>query len=101
MREQLAELAIGVEIETLLSYEGACVYGAHTHQAITKGIPAPKFAQVCMGDPRADRPIQSGPWAPMAGEIDRLYRRSFGNHAGGTSQLKRMVMATRILGLAR
>jgi hypothetical protein len=45
--------------------------------------------------------IQSGPWAPLAGEIDHLYRRSFGNHAGGTSQLKRMVVATRALGLPR
>jgi hypothetical protein len=45
--------------------------------------------------------IQSGPWAPLAGEIDRTYRRSFGNHAGGTSQLKRMVVATRVLGLPR
>ncbi len=100
VREQLAELAIGVEIETLLSYEGACAYGAHTHQAITKEF-QPKFAQVCMEILGPIAQIQSGPWAPMAGEIDRLYRRSFGNHAGGTSQLKRMVMATRILGLAR
>jgi hypothetical protein len=45
--------------------------------------------------------IQSGRWAPLAGEFDRLYRRSFGNHAGGTSQLKRMVVATRVLGLPR
>ena len=35
------------------------------------------------------------------GEIDRIYRRSFGNHAGGTSQVKRMVVATRGLGLPR
>jgi len=33
--------------------------------------------------------------------IDRIYRRSFGNHAGGTSQVKRMVVATRVLGLPR
>ena len=39
--------------------------------------------------------IQTGEWAPLAGEIDRLYRRSFANHAGGTSQVKRMVVATR------
>ena len=30
-----------------------------------------------------------------------LDRRSFGNHAGGTSQVKRMVVATRVLGLPR
>ena len=45
--------------------------------------------------------VQSGEWAPLAGEIDRIYRRSFGNHAGGTSQVKRMVVATRDLGLPR
>jgi hypothetical protein len=45
--------------------------------------------------------VQSGRWAPLAGEIDRIYRRSFGNHAGGTSQVKRMVLATRVLGLPR
>jgi len=36
-------------------------------------------------------------WLPN----DRIYRRSFGNHAGGTSQVKRMVVATRVLGLPR
>jgi alkylation response protein AidB-like acyl-CoA dehydrogenase len=84
----------------MLSEEGPCGYGFHLHQAITKEF-QPRFAQTCMEILGVLGQIQSGPWAPLAGEIDHLYRRSFGNHAGGTSQLKRMVVATRALGLPR
>jgi hypothetical protein len=89
-----------VEIEKVLRYEGTCAYSSHLHQAITKEF-QPEFAQTCMEILGAVGQIQSGEWAPLAGEIDRVYRRSFGNHAGGTSQVKRMVVATRDLGLAR
>jgi alkylation response protein AidB-like acyl-CoA dehydrogenase len=99
-RLQLTDLAIGVEIEKMLQYEGACGYGGPLHQAITKEF-QPEFAQRCMEILGPCGQIQSGEWAPLAGEIDRLYRRSFGNHAGGTSQLKRMTVATRTLGLPR
>ena len=97
---QLADLAIGVEINKLLDSEGPCDYGVHLHQGIAKEF-QPKFAQIAMEILGPLCQIQSGPWAPVAGEIDRAYRRSFGNHAGGTSQLKRMVVATRALGLPR
>jgi alkylation response protein AidB-like acyl-CoA dehydrogenase len=97
-RLQLADLAIGVEIEKMLQYDGQ--YGSHLHQAISKEF-QPEFAQRCMEILGPCGQIQSGEWAPLAGEIDRLYRRSFGNHAGGTSQVKRMVVATRVLGLPR
>ncbi len=100
VRMQLTDLAMEVEIQTMLGYEGGCPYGFHLHQAITKEF-QPRFAQTCMEILGPLGLIQSGPWAPLAGEIDRIYRRSFGNHAGGTSQLKRMVVATRILGLPR
>jgi len=100
VRLQLAELAIGVEAEKMLRYEGMCEYGGHLHQAITKEF-QPQFAQRCMEILGPLGLIQTGEWAPLAGEIDRLYRRSFGNHAGGTSQVKRMVVATRALGLPR
>jgi len=33
--------------------------------------------------------------------LAELYVRSYGNHAGGTPQTKRMVLATRGLGLPR
>jgi 3-oxocholest-4-en-26-oyl-CoA dehydrogenase alpha subunit len=100
VRSQLTDLAIGVEIEKMLELEGGCEYGFHLHQAIVKEF-QPEFAQVCMEILGPLGLIQTGNWAPLAGEIDRLYRRSFGNHAGGTSQLKRMVVATRVLGLPR
>src|SRR6516165_3609907 len=101
IRMQLADLAIGVEVEKMLRYEGfGCRYGSHMHQAITKEF-QPEFAQTCMDILGPLAQIQSGEWAPLAGEIDRIYRRSFGNHAGGTSQVKRMVVATRTLGLPR
>jgi alkylation response protein AidB-like acyl-CoA dehydrogenase len=100
VRMQLAELTVGVEIEKLLWYEGACDYGFHLHQAIVKEY-QPEFAQTCMEILGPLAQVQTGDWAPLAGEIDRIYRRSFGNHAGGTSQVKRMVVATRALGLPR
>ena len=100
VRMQLSDLAISVEIEKVLRYEGTCAYSSHLHQAITKEF-QPEFAQTCMEILGAAGQIQSGEWAPLVGEIDRVYRRSFGNHAGGTSQVKRMVVATRDLGLAR
>jgi alkylation response protein AidB-like acyl-CoA dehydrogenase len=100
IRMQLTDLAIGVEIEKMLQYEGQCGFGGHLHQAISKEF-QPEFAQKCMEILGPLGQIQSGEWAPLAGEIDRIYRRSFGNHAGGTSQVKRMVVATRALGLPR
>ena len=44
---QLADLAIGVEIEKMMQYEGGCAHGFHLHQAITKEY-QPEFAQTCM-----------------------------------------------------
>ena len=100
VRLQLAELAIGVEIDKVLGLEERCGYGPHLHQAVGKEF-QPRFAQVAMEILGPLGQVQAGPLAPLGGEIDRLYRRSFGNHAGGTSQLKRMVVATRALGLPR
>jgi alkylation response protein AidB-like acyl-CoA dehydrogenase len=100
VRMQLTDLAVGVESEKLLWLEGGCTYGMHLTAAIVKEF-QPEFAQTCMDILGPLGQIQTGEWAPLAGEIDRIYRRSFGNHAGGTSQVKRMVVATRVLGLPR
>jgi alkylation response protein AidB-like acyl-CoA dehydrogenase len=100
VRKQLADLAIGVEVEKMLRLEGGREYGQHLPQAIIKEF-QPVFAQTCMEILGPLGQVQAGEWAPLAGEIDRIYRRSFGNHAGGTSQVKRMVVATRVLGLPR
>jgi alkylation response protein AidB-like acyl-CoA dehydrogenase len=100
VRRQLAELEIGVEAEKLLWLDLGRTYGMHLTAAIVKEF-QPEFAQTCMEIVGPLAQVQSGEWAPLAGEIDRIYRRSFGNHAGGTSQVKRMVVATRVLGLPR
>jgi alkylation response protein AidB-like acyl-CoA dehydrogenase len=100
VRLQLTDLAMHIEVEKMLQFEGGCEYGPHMHQAITKEF-QPEFGQIAMEILGPLAMIQTGEWAPLAGEIDRLYRRSFGNHAGGTSQVKRMVVATRALGLPR
>ena len=100
VRKQLVDLTIGAEAGTVLNHEGGCGYGPHLHQAIMKEW-QPEFAQICMEILGPLGLIQGGPWAPLAGEVEHIYRESFGNHAGGTSQLKRMVVATRALGLPR
>jgi 3-oxocholest-4-en-26-oyl-CoA dehydrogenase alpha subunit len=100
VRMQLAELEIGVEAEKLLWLDLGRTYGMHLTSAIVKEF-QPEFGQTCMDILGPLAQVQTGEWAPLAGEIDRIYRRSFGNHAGGTSQVKRMVVATRVLGLPR
>jgi alkylation response protein AidB-like acyl-CoA dehydrogenase len=100
VRMQLAELAIGAEVEKMMGWEGGCEYGASTHQVIVKEF-VPKFAQTCMDIVGPLAQIQSGPWAPLADKIEWMYRRSFVVHGGGTPQVRRMVVATRTLGLPR
>ena len=97
---RIAELEIGVEAEKLLWLDMGRTYGMHLTSAIVKEF-QPEFGQTCMEILGPLAQIQTGEWAPLAGEVDRIYRRSFGNHAGGTSQVKRMVVATRVLGLPR
>ena len=108
VRRQLTELAVGIEIQRALEYEGLwrfmarqpSKYGAFLPAAVNKEY-APVFVQQCMELLGPVGQIQSGRWAPLAGAVDRMYRQAYGNHAGGTSQLKRMVIATRSLGLPR
>ena len=66
VRKQLAELAIGVEIEKLLWYEGQCDYGFHLHSAIMKEF-QPEFAQTCMEilGPLGQIQRASGPRSPV------------------------------------
>ncbi|OAI42342.1 hypothetical protein AYO38_11490 [bacterium SCGC AG-212-C10] len=108
VRMQLSELMIGVESMKLLEYDSfwrsqsgnPSAYGHYLSQAYYKEF-WPRFAQTCMEILGPAAQITSGPWAPLAGEVEQFYRTSFGNHAGGTSQTKRMVIATRALGLPR
>jgi alkylation response protein AidB-like acyl-CoA dehydrogenase len=100
VRLQLAQMAVGIEVERVCQYEGGRTYGPHLNSALTKEF-QPVFAQTCMeilGEPGQ---VVSGDWAPLAGEVDKNYRQSYANHGGGTPQIKRMVVATRVLGLPR
>ncbi|HET6812278.1 MAG TPA: acyl-CoA dehydrogenase family protein [Acidimicrobiales bacterium] len=109
IRPQLAELALMVETERLLSYESL---GNHENKrppvfAGALGVVVMKegqsrFAQLCnqiMGP--LGQLGQGSRWAPMGGDPEAWYRQSYANHAGGAPQVKRMVLATRGLGLPR
>ena len=112
VRLQLAELEMGLEIFRMHSREnfsnvttgkmraGSPVFVSHLHQAWYKEF-WPRMAQAAMEIIGPMSQIGSGPWSQLEGELEHAFRASFGNHAGGTSQLKRMVMATRGLGLPR
>ena len=109
VRHRLADLAI--EIETLkmvgwdglsrMENKGPVEHGGALGTVIFKEF-QPRFGQLCMEILGPLGQIQEGSrWAPMQGEVEHSFRKSFANHAGGTSQVKRMVMATRGLGLPR
>ena len=112
VRLQLAELEMGVEIvrlhvaETYSNFAGrrmrtgSPAYVANLHWSYFKEL-IPRFAQTAMEIVGPAAQIQSGPWAHFDGRIEAAFRASFGNHAGGTPQLKRMSLATRGLGLPR
>ncbi len=105
----LAELASMVQAQRLLAYEvvgnnaaGRTQSDAGAVQQVVAKEYEPLFAQVfdrVLG-PRSQ--LTSGSrWAPLGGAPEAWYRQSFANHAGGTPQLKRMLLATRGLGLPR
>jgi len=112
VRLQLAEIEMGVELMKLHTMErfsnaatqrmraGNPVLVSHLHQAFYKEF-WPRLAQISMEIVGPMSQLAEGPAAPLRGFLEHYFRASFGNHAGGTSQLKRMVMATRGLGLPR
>src|SRR3546814_1026108 len=55
----------------------------------------PQFCQTYMDIIGPQAMLAEGPDAPCDGHFEHYFRASFGNHAGGTAQLKRMTMATR------
>lgn len=109
VRSQLAELQYIIESERLLAYESVsnAMSGKAPSYAGSLGVVVmkenqPLFAQICdrIVGPLAQ--LRTGSrWAPMGGNLEAWYRQSYANHAGGTSQVKRMVLATRGLGLPR
>jgi 3-oxocholest-4-en-26-oyl-CoA dehydrogenase alpha subunit len=98
-----------VETERLLSYESL---GNHENRrppvfAGALGVVVMKegqsrFAQLCNQIIGPLGQVSEGSrWAPMGGDPEAWYRQSYANHAGGAPQVKRMVLATRGLGLPR
>jgi alkylation response protein AidB-like acyl-CoA dehydrogenase len=112
VRLQLAELEMTVELVRLQTLES---YSSFATRKIRTGSPMlassvhwvyykeqiTRFTQTCMEIVGPASQIQSGPWAHLEGRLEKAFRASFGNHAGGTPQLKRMTLATRALGLPR
>lgn len=109
VQADLAELAEMIQTQRLLAYEiiGDNAHGRQTpwgggvQQVAAKEF-EPLFAQIydrVLGPTSQLR--SESLYAPLNGKPEAWYRQSFANHAGGTSQLKRMVLATRGLGLPR
>lgn len=109
VQSDLAELAAIIQTQRLLAYEiiGDAANGVSTPwgggvQQVKAKEYEPEFAQIfdrVLGPISQLRP--GAALAPLNGKPEAWYRQSFANHAGGTSQLKRMVLATRGLGLPR
>lgn len=108
IRAKIADLAVGLETMKMIGWDGLYRLEHQVPPDFGGALPIvfykeffPKFAQTCMEIIGPLGQIQAGEWAPAEGELEHQFRRSFGNHAGGTSQVKRMVLATRGLGLPR
>jgi alkylation response protein AidB-like acyl-CoA dehydrogenase len=111
IRLQVGELISGVEAIKLYHFESYSAAMAESggvggrgrgfaSQAFHKEF-WPRMAQICMEIVGPLAQVQGGRWAQLEGRVQAYFRASFGNHAGGTSQLKRMSLATRGLGLPR
>jgi alkylation response protein AidB-like acyl-CoA dehydrogenase len=107
-RDRLAEMSVMIEAQRVLAETALSdsVHGRRSdagamYQVLAKEC-IPRFAQLAceVAGPLAQLSQQS-PYAVLAGEIQAWYLQSFGNHAAGTPQIKRMVLATRSLGLPR
>lgn len=90
----------GALVEHLLAWEAPRSLGEEVAQTIVKEW-EPEFGQACMDILGPLALSSSAGQQSVADYARQAYLRSFGNHAGGTSQLKRMSVATRILGLPR
>ena len=109
VRRKLADLAIEMETMKMIGWDGLSRMEHKLPPMFAGGLGVvvmkefqPRFGQLCMEILGPLGQIQEGSdWSPLGGEAEHTFRKSFANHAGGTSQVKRMVMATRGLGLPR
>jgi alkylation response protein AidB-like acyl-CoA dehydrogenase len=109
VRNNLAELALIAESQRLLSYDslGSYLAGRQPEYAgvldtvvIKEAVPRVVELINDIVGPMSQL-AEGSQWAPIDGDVEAWYRYSFGNHAGGTPQVKRMLLATRGLGLPR
>lgn len=107
--DSLSELRMLVDKQRLLAYEAVLRQSASLEPVLAGALmpvsfkeAQPRIAQLAttiLGELSLFTDEDSD--APLGGIVEFLYRRSFANHAGGTPQVKRMVLATRGLGLPR
>ena len=107
-RDRLAEMSVMIEAQRVLAETALSdsVHGRRSdagamYQVLAKEC-IPRFAQLAyeVAGPLAQLSRQAS-YAALGGEVQAWYLQSFGNHAAGTPQIKRMVLATRSLGLPR
>jgi alkylation response protein AidB-like acyl-CoA dehydrogenase len=112
VRDHLAEMDLLVQAERLLTYESLSNLQSRRPPAFAGAIGTvvnkesmPRFAELTnlvLGP--VGQLAAGSPWSPIdvaSGGPEAWFRTSIRNHAGGTSQVKRMVLATRGLGLPR
>ncbi|MCU1591362.1 MAG: hypothetical protein JWP11_2618 [Frankiales bacterium] len=108
VRGKLAEIDIMMEVQRVLAETGLSdtVNGRRSdatsiYQVLAKES-IPRFAQLAFEivGPLGQLSGES-PYAALHGELQAWYLQAFGNHAAGTPQIKRMVLATRGLGLPK
>jgi alkylation response protein AidB-like acyl-CoA dehydrogenase len=108
VRQELGELAVMVESMRVLALEGVSnathkrrpAFGGALMVVVMKEA-RPRFAETIHRIVGPLAQLRASRWAPLGGNVEAWYRHSYANHAGGTSQVKRMVLATRGLGLPR
>jgi alkylation response protein AidB-like acyl-CoA dehydrogenase len=109
VRDKLAELDLMVETQRLLTYEAIGLATGGLPAKYAGALPIvvmkemmPRFSELTQHIVGPLSQLAEGSrWAPNGGDVEAGYRHSFANHAGGTAQVKRMVLATRGLGLPR
>ncbi|MBM4405491.1 MAG: hypothetical protein FJ039_04805 [Chloroflexi bacterium] len=108
VRDKLVDLAMGFEVLKLLEYEEIWRLEQQLEPAFAGSIGVlfmkefnTRFANITSEILGASGLFLEGKGAVLKGRLAELYVRSYGNHAGGTPQTKRMVLATRGLGLPR
>jgi alkylation response protein AidB-like acyl-CoA dehydrogenase len=108
-RDRLVEMSLIIEGQRWLTYQSLGTMLAGRPQpyggalgAVVQKEGMPRFAELTnlIAGPLGQLG-EGAPFAPMDGGPEAWYRQAFRNHAGGTSQVKRMVLATRGLGLPR